>query len=29
MSSVVVVNCNDISPSRKPILMELYQALHP
>ena len=29
MSSVVVVDCNDISPSRKPILIELYQAARP
>ena len=26
---MVVVDCNDISPSRKPVLMELYQAPHP
>ena len=29
MSSVVVIDCNDISSSRKPTLMELYQALAP
>ena len=29
MSCVVVVDCNDISPSRKHVLMELYQATHP
>ena len=29
MSYVVVVDCNDISPSRKQVLMELYQAPRP
>ena len=29
MSSVVVIDCNDISSSRKLTLMELYQALAP
>ena len=28
-SRVVVVDCNDISPSRKQVLMELYQAPRP
>ena len=29
MSSVVIVDCNDLSPSRKPILTKLFQAQRP